>query len=200
MNEILPDVFKNSWRSPRHGYDFNGYLVALPQGNLCIDPPEMPEETLDELARRKIAFIVLTNRNHVRACQKVREKTGAPVFIHPADAPDAERLGAIIDEYLEVGQAMGPLIIHSAAGKSPGEVCLHWPARKILFLGDACIGNPPGQCSLLPEKVMDDPVALRRSLRRIATEIDFDALLFGDGEPILSGGRRALQNLVAQFG
>jgi len=36
-------------------------------------------------------------------------------------------------------------------------------------------------------------------LKRIASRIDFDALLLGDGEPILRGGRRALQDLVATF-
>ncbi len=199
MKEILPDVFTWSWLSPRHGYNFNGYLVRLPRGNVCIDPPEMPDDVLAELAQKGVACTVLTNRNHVRACEKVRSKTGAPVFIHPADAPEAERLGAVIDEYLEVGQNLGPLTVHSAVGKSPGEICLHWPERKALFIGDACIGNPPGACSLLPEKVMEDPIALRRSLRRIASELDFDSLLLGDGAPILRGGRAALQTLVATF-
>jgi glyoxylase-like metal-dependent hydrolase (beta-lactamase superfamily II) len=199
MKEILPDVFTWSWPSPRHGYDFNGYLLRVAPGNVCIDPPEMPDDVLAELARQGVALTVLTNRNHVRACEKVRLKTQAPVFIHPADAPEAERLGAMIDEYLEVGQSIGPLIVHPAVGKSPGEVCVYWPERKALFIGDACIGNPPGACALLPDKVMEDPIAVRRSLRRIASELDFDALLLGDGAPILKGGRRALQALVATF-
>ncbi len=199
MKEILPDVLTWSWPSPRHGYNFNGYLVRLPRGNVCIDPAEMPDDVLAEIAQQGVASILLTNRNHVRASEKVRSKTGAPIFIHPADAAEAERLGAAIDEYLEEGQNIGPLIVHSAAGKSPGEVCLLWPERKALFIGDACIGNPPGQCSLLPEKAMDDPLAVRRSVRRIASELDFEALLLADGAPILQGGRRALAALVATF-
>jgi glyoxylase-like metal-dependent hydrolase (beta-lactamase superfamily II) len=199
MKEILPDVFMWSWLSPRHGYNFNGYLVHSLVGNVCIDPPEMPDDVLAELAKQGVTWTVLTNRNHVRACEKVRSKTGAPVFIHPADAPEAERLGAVIDEYLEVGQSLGPLTVHSAVGKSPGEICLHWPERKAVFVGDACIGNPPGACSLLPTKVMDDPVALRRSLKRLASDLDFDSLLVGDGAPILKGGKGALQTLVATF-
>jgi len=34
---------------------------------------------------------------------------------------------------------------------------------------------------------------------RLGRELEFDALLFGDGAPILSGGRAALQNLVKTF-
>jgi len=66
-------------------------------------------------------------------------------------------------------------------------------------IGDACVGKPPGSCALLPESVMDDPAALRRTLARLCREIEFDALLFGDGAPILSGGRAALQSLVRTF-
>ena len=41
--------------------------------------------------------------------------------------------------------------------------------------------------------------ALRQSLARLARTIDFDALLLGDGAPILAGGRAALERLVASF-
>ncbi len=51
MNELMPDVFTWSWPSPRHGYNFNGYLVRTPSGNVCIDPVEMSEEVLAEIAQ-----------------------------------------------------------------------------------------------------------------------------------------------------
>jgi hypothetical protein len=60
------------------------------------------------------------------------------------------------------------------------------------------IGNPPGQCGLLREKVMDDPARLRESVRNLL-ELDFDTLLFGDGVPILTGARARLEALVATF-
>lgn len=199
MDEIVPDVLMWSWFSERHKYNFNGYLLRHPTCNLCVDPVEMSNEVLSEIARQQVTCIVLTNRNHVRAVNKVRERTGAQVFIHPADAAYAVTQGAIIDDYLEVGQKLGPFHVLPAYGKSPGEVALHWPERRILVVGDACVGNPPGECALLPDRVMDDPVALRRNLRRLATEVDFDALLVGDGTSMVSGGRAALQALVASF-
>jgi glyoxylase-like metal-dependent hydrolase (beta-lactamase superfamily II) len=197
--EILPDVVIWQWYSDRHGYHFNGYLVRHPDGNVCLDPAEMSEETFAEITRLGVSYIVITNRNHVRASDRLHKTTGALLFIHPADAPYAEEQGATIDEYLEVGQLIGPLVVHPAQGKSAGEVALHWPERKILFVGDACIGSPAGTCSLLPEKLMEDPVALKRSLAHLASKVDFDALLMGDGAPIVSGGRLALQALVDTF-
>jgi glyoxylase-like metal-dependent hydrolase (beta-lactamase superfamily II) len=85
-----------------------------------------------------------------------------------------------------------------AAGKSPGEIALHWPERKILVVGDAVIGNPPGRCGLLPEKVMDDPARLRASVEALLV-LEFDALLPGDGEPILKGAKARLEELVVKF-
>ena len=66
-----------------------------------------------------------------------------------------------------LGDKIGPLVVVGAPGKSPGEVVLHWPERKILIVGDAVVGDPPGRCKLLPEKVVDDPARLRESVRSL---------------------------------
>ena len=42
----------------------------------------------------------------------------------------------------------------------------------------------------VPEDKMDDPALLRRSLSRLKA-LDFDALLVGDGDPLLSGAKAA---------
>jgi glyoxylase-like metal-dependent hydrolase (beta-lactamase superfamily II) len=200
LREILPDVFTWPWFSERHGYDFNGYLFRHSSGNVAVDPVEMPPEVLDELAEIGVAAVLITNRNHTRASRRLREVTGARVSIHPADAAYAIAQGASIDGELHIAERVGPFTILSVAGKSPGEVALHWPERQMLVVGDACVGKPPGECALLPESVMDDAALLRRSLARVARTTDFDVLLVGDGAPILRGGRAALERLVASFG
>jgi glyoxylase-like metal-dependent hydrolase (beta-lactamase superfamily II) len=199
LRELLPEVWTWPWFSDRHGYDFNGYLFRHAAENVVVDPVEMAEEVLEELVDLGVARILVTNRNHTRASAKLRERTGARVAIHPADAPHARAQGAAIDDDLRVGEHVGPFTVVAADGKSPGEVALHWPQRRILVVGDACVGKPPGACALLPETVMDDPAALRRTLARLCRELDFDALLFGDGAPILTGGRAALLDLVKTF-
>jgi glyoxylase-like metal-dependent hydrolase (beta-lactamase superfamily II) len=199
MREIFPGILTWPWYSQKFGYDFNGHLVLRPDGNLCVDPVEMPEALLDVIAREGVARIVITNRNHYRAAARVRERTGAHVAAHPADAAFVRDKGVVVDEELAYGQSVGPFTVIDASGKSPGEVALHWPQKRLLLVGDACVGHPPERVSLLSEAVMDDPPRLRRSLRRIAAELDFDVLLVGDGESILKGGRAALQRLVASL-
>jgi len=198
MNEIVADVFTWAWFSEPHGYDFNGHLLRHAEGNLCIDPVQPTDACLAEIAGMGTMKILLTNRNHSRAANLVRERTGAKTLIHPGDAAHARSQGAEIDGPLNVGETVGPFTIVAVPGKSPGEVALHWPERKLLIVGDAVIGNPPGHCGLLREKVMDDPTRLRQSVRQLLN-LDFEILLFGDGASILHNAKLQLQELVATF-
>ena len=159
MKEIVPGVFTWSWYSERHGYNFNGHLLRHSDGNICIDPVQPSDTALDELMRLGVARIVITNCNHCRAANLVRDRLGALTAIHPKDAAYARGQGTNIDDNLRVGERMGPLEVIGVAGKSQGEIALLWPERRILIVGDAVIGNPPGTCGLLPEKVSTIPFA-----------------------------------------
>jgi glyoxylase-like metal-dependent hydrolase (beta-lactamase superfamily II) len=198
MNEIVPGIFTWAWFSEPHGYNFNGYLVRHTEGNLCIDPVLPSDESLADIAEMGVARILLTNRNHSRASNVIRPRTGARTLIHPDDATHARNQGAEIDGELNVGEKVGPLTIVACPGKSPGEIALHWPERRLLIVGDAVIGNPPERCGLLRDKVMDDPVRLRQSVRKLL-ELEFDALLVGDGVSILHGAKSMLRELVDTF-
>ncbi len=198
MHEFLPGVLSWSWFLEPHGYDFNGTLFLNVEGNLCVDPVDPTEEVLDHFAKEGVAQILITNRNHTRAADRVRKHTGARVAIHPADAAYARDQGTAIDAELEVGERVGPFTVVGVPGKSPGEIALHDPARRLLVVGDAVIGNPPGQLTLLHERVMDDPARLRASVQSLL-ELDVDALIVGDGVSIREGGRDRLRELVARF-
>ena len=198
MREILTGIYSWPWFSEPHGYNFNGHFIRHADGNLCVDPVEPSEEDLEELARQGVARILITNRNHSRAANKIRARTGARTAIHPADAPHARSEGAELDDELKIGDKVGPFVVVGAPGKSPGEVVLHWPERKILLVGDAVVGDPPGKCKLLPDKVVDDPQRFRESVRALLA-LDFDILLVGDGAPILQSAKERLQELIQTF-
>ena len=198
MHEILTGIFTWPWFSEPHGYNFNGHFVRHPGGNLCIDPVEPSEDDLAEMARQGVARILITNRNHSRSANTIRARTGARTAIHPADASHARTEGAEVDDELKIADKVGPFVVVGAPGKSPGEVVLHWPERKILLVGDAVVGDPPGNCKLLPDKVVDDPALLRDSTRRLLA-LDFDILLVGDGVPILGGAKERLRQVVLTF-
>jgi hypothetical protein len=104
-----------------------------------------------------VARILLTNRNHVRAANRVRLITKAPTAIHPADAAYARTQGAALDDELQLGEKIGPLV---------------------------SVGS-----------VVDDPPRLRESVRKLL-DLDFDALLVGDGQPVLQAAKARLVDLV----
>ena len=95
MRTIADDILTWSWFSEPHGYNFNGFLISDRTGNLAIDPVEPSEQALNELAQRGVSRILLTNRNHVRAANRVRASTRARTAIHPGDAAYARGQGAV---------------------------------------------------------------------------------------------------------
>ena len=199
MREIVPGILTWPWYSARFGYDFNGFLVRRTDGNLVIDPVEPSDDDLAVSRAKASRASSSPTATTIAPPPRVRERTGARVAVHPADAAFVREKGVAVDDALAHFERVGPFVVVPAAGKSPGEIALHWPDKRLLIVGDACVGTPPGGLSLLPPAVIDAPDELRQSLRRIAAELDFDTLLVADGESILRGGRAALQRLVATF-
>ena len=125
MHEIVDGIVMWSWLSEPHGYNFNGYFVRHRGGNLGIDPVEPGDDVLALLRREGVARILITNRNHVRKANLVREQTGAPVAIHPADAAYARGQGAVIDA--ELVPALQCRVICGAANNQLADE--GWPRR-----------------------------------------------------------------------
>jgi len=198
MREIVDGILHWTWFSEKHGYDFNGYFV--PEARLAVDPVELTDEARARLAADGVETIVLTNRNHFRDAARLRALTGARVLVHDADAGFVRGKGVEVDGAIADGDTVGPFTAIGVPGKSPGEVALHWPARRLLVVGDACVGAPPGALRLLPDAVIDNKTQLQASLRALAARLpDLEVLLVCDGAPILSSANAALRALVATW-
>lgn len=192
MRELMEGVWTWARFSEEKGLDFNG--LYLDDGNqaLLVDPVAMSDEDAERLeARRKPGWIILTNKDHRRASSELRERFGARLMVSAADAPllditvDGEfRDGEILAGFLDV--------IALPALKSPGECAFHWPARKLLILGDALVGKVPGRLNLLPVEKVPDPRAAKQGMRRLL-EKDFETVLVGDGTGIFVGARSAVE-------
>lgn len=179
LREIVPGIVTWPWFSERHGYDFNGYVI----GRTAVDPVE---GELPEVVR-----VVLTNRNHYRNAARLN----ARVLVHAADAEFVKKQGVQVAGELRYGDVIDGFEVVDAHGKSPGEIALWNAQRKILVVGDICVGSPPGALKILPAKVIDDMPALHESLRRLAA-LQPSILLVGDGAPILDNASDALHALV----
>jgi glyoxylase-like metal-dependent hydrolase (beta-lactamase superfamily II) len=70
-----------------NGFEVNSYVVHAPEGDIVVDAGAEPEKILGA-TRAPVAAILVTHghADHVGALEPVRRETGAPVYIHPADA------------------------------------------------------------------------------------------------------------------
>ena len=193
MKKILPGVWTWSVFNHERGINFNGHMVANEDGCVLIDPPPMTDQDLDQAATKgPPSAILITNRHHTRDAMTPAGRFKARVLMHELDAtaiPATVRLGGVF----RGGDTLpgGLLVITLMAQKSPGETALLLPKANAIILGDALIGNPPGRFNLLPADKFADVASARDGLRRLL-DFPFDAVLVGDGQSILTGGREAV--------
>ncbi|HEU4698196.1 MAG TPA: MBL fold metallo-hydrolase [Gemmatimonadales bacterium] len=169
-------------RIPNGQFVQNCYLVADPATReaVMVDPGEEAERFLAELARRgwTLTAVWLTHAHvdHVLGVQAVKDATGVPVHLHPADRPIYDALpqfGAWVGRPLAVPPAPDGELAHGqrvrvgayefevrhAPGHSPGSVAFVGHGR--VFAGDVLFAGSVGRTDLPG----GDPATLLRSIR-----------------------------------
>jgi hydroxyacylglutathione hydrolase len=134
-------------------YDTNCYVLICPTTgeSIVVDPAAEGERILREVAGTTVKYILLTHAHmdHVGALAEVREATGAPLGVHPADARrfrvDAD-LELADGEVLKWGDCQ--LRVVHTPGHTPGSVCLILDER--VLVGDTIFPGGPGH-SASPE-------------------------------------------------
>ncbi len=196
MKQIVPGIFIWSWLSPKHNYNFNGYAFKSNEGLIVIDPAIMDsssQELLEEIGTP--SHIIITNKDHERKAYELRERFGARIYVHKNDVPLLKQRP---DYSYEDGDVLpGNLrAINISNNKSPGETALLLLLGKgVLFIGDAIIGWPPGEFSLLPAFIYKNPELAKHSIR-VLLDHEFDTVLAGDGECVLTGGKDAINRFL----
>ena len=185
------DIYSWSVFNERRQIDFNGHLWVRQEGNVLIDPVAMIESDLAQLETLGGArWIVLTNRDHEREAAFFRDRTGAEITTHELDVGELEaRPQRTVTDGEEI--VAGLEAVHLRFGKSPGEIALYWKEKRLVLSGDLVVGEPIGELSLLADEKLADPVAAALGLRRLLN-LDFDAMLVGDGHSIAHDARERL--------
>ena len=134
-------------------YDTNCYLLTCPISgeSIIVDPAAEGERILREVEGTTVKHILLTHAHmdHVGALAEVREATGAPLGVHPADA---QHFGVEADFDLADGDVLEwgdcQLRVVHTPGHTPGSVCLILDER--VLVGDTIFPGGPGH-SASPE-------------------------------------------------
>ncbi len=182
----------------------NGYLVSDAAGrSFFVDPGGDPSEILAVLGASdggpiSLERILLTHGHgdHIQGVDRLREGTGASVWISREDAPmlddSGENLSAYLGnpfscrtprEFLHDGMtfSVGSLEVEvwATPGHTPGSCCflVRDGEEGVLFSGDTLFARSVGRCDLPG----GDEGALRRSLERLGTLPDAWPVLPGHG-------------------
>jgi glyoxylase-like metal-dependent hydrolase (beta-lactamase superfamily II) len=196
MKQIAPGIQQWSVYSPEKQLDFNGSLLIINDHCIIVDPPSL--DPVDRAAIRKgpaVEYIILTNRDQIREAEACRAEFGAKVYVPAADAP---LMDIHADKTFQDGELLpgGLWVIHLQGMKSPGESALFLDRGKgILIVGDALIGRPAGELSLLPADKFPDAARAKQELKRLLKNY-FDMVVVGDGASVLSGGKQIVQHAI----
>ena len=191
---------------------------------IVIDPGDEIERILAVLRRHrlKLTLIAITHAHidHIGGARKLKQATGAPVYLHEADLwlaralpQQAQMIGlpglgeadvqafdapdALLREgdQIRVGTAAGS-VLHSP-GHTEGSVCLYFPdagGSKTLFAGDTLFQGSIGRTDLPG----GDSDQILRSLQTKLLALDDDTEVVPGHGPLTTIGRERAQNPFLQ--
>ena len=144
------------------GFEVNSYIIHTSEGDLIVDAGAEPEKILASL-KNEVEAILLTHghADHIGALEEVRSETGAPVYMHPADAE-----GAGITDYepLEDGRDLelaGETIrVLHTPGHTPGSVTFVVGCDQIV--GDLVLPGSVGRTDVVGGSWEEIEVSIRK--------------------------------------
>jgi hypothetical protein len=197
MEEIRSGLWHWKAIHPKLEIEVSSYYVA---GSGTLIDPMLPPEGVEWFREHgEPRRVVLTNRHHYRQSDAFRNELGCPVLCHETGLHE---FGARPDvEGFRFGDQVAPGIVALEVGAiCPEETALHIDLGDgLLSFADGLINH--GELGFVPDWLLgDDPDGVKRGLHdslRALLDRDFDGLLFAHGDPLLGGGRRALEQFVA---
>jgi glyoxylase-like metal-dependent hydrolase (beta-lactamase superfamily II) len=132
--------------------DNNVWLVGDDTEVLVVDAAHDHEPILAAIGGRRVVAIVATHghNDHINAGAALAAATGAPIFLHPADAelwahvyPDRPWDGELGDGDRLVAGGHELVVLHTP-GHTPGGVCLWDEEAGVVFSADTLFNGGPG--------------------------------------------------------
>ncbi len=191
------DLYTWSQFDAERNVDFQSVLWVRPGGNVVIDPLPLSEHDQRHLtALGGVAWIVITNSDHVRSAEALRAATGARVA---GPAGEAATFPIACDRWLSDGESLveGLEVLALDGSKTPGELALVLQGTT-LITGDLVRAHRAGSLMTLPGAKLQSAEAARRSVARLAALPEIEVVLVGDGWSVFQGGHTALVALASR--
>ncbi len=138
--------------------DNNIWVIGDDTECVVVDAPHSVDDIMAVVGERRVKAIICTHAHddHVRVAPALRERTGAPIMLHPddkvvwdlthgpEDSPDAYLWDLDLADGLTVQVAGTTLRVLHTPGHAPGAVCLYAPDLGCVFTGDTLFNGGPG--------------------------------------------------------
>lgn len=177
--------------------DNNIWVVGDETECVVIDAPHSVDGILAAVGDRRVKAIVCTHAHddHVRVAPELRERTVAPILLHPDDRPlwELTHTDQLWDADLMDGQELvvgrTTLRVLHTPGHAPGGVCLYAPELGAVFTGDTLFHGGPGATG----RSHSDRPTLEASIRAKLFALPDETIVHtGHGEDTTIGAERAL--------
>jgi glyoxylase-like metal-dependent hydrolase (beta-lactamase superfamily II) len=128
--------------------DNNVWVVGDDETCVVIDAPHSVDGILEVVGDRRVTAILLTHAHddHVRVAPELAHRTGAPMYLHPAEEPLWKLVhpDEPMPQPLADGDGIAGMTVLHTPGHSPGAVCLYAPDLGCVFTGDTLFHGGPG--------------------------------------------------------
>ncbi|MBI2845746.1 MAG: MBL fold metallo-hydrolase [Chloroflexi bacterium] len=194
----------------------NCYIISDGEVALVVDPADEAPRIMEVLQRHKLQAVGLVathaHFDHLLAVEEVKNKTGAPFYLHHLDEPVLEEMQVRavellgiqagpppkVDVYLEEGDRLsigeeGFSVLHTP-GHSPGGISLY-DGRSNLFSGDTLFAGSIGR----PDLPGGSYETLIRSIQNKLLPLPEEVAVYPGHGPTTTIGQEKRHNPFLQF-
>jgi hypothetical protein len=202
MEEILPGVFHWTAVHPRIRIPVHSHFLR--EDATLLDPMLPPDEGIDWFEENgRPEQIVLTIRHHWRESERFVDEFGCRVLCHRAGLHEFEDDDRDVEGF-EFGDRLAPRVTAQEVDAiSPDDAALHIEVDAgVLAFADGII-HMGEDIGFVPDAYMDEPEETKRGIVAAVgrlLDLEFDHLLFAHGDPIVGGGKAALERFVEERG
>ncbi|MBN8634911.1 MAG: MBL fold metallo-hydrolase [Anaerolineae bacterium] len=230
MQQILPNLYTFSGLLVGRVYliDDGGELTIIDAGLASAGQKILQQLAAANYQPSQVKRIIITHAHpdHIGSLKALAEATGAQVIASAEEAeviegrtlgklPDPATLPAIyrmipmkpspfpptpvgrIVQDGDVIDVFGGLRVVATPGHAPGQIALYQPEKKLIITGDTLM-HMLGLRLPMVMATPDMPQA-KQSIRKLC-DMDIEIVLFGHGEPIMSGGREQIRAFARSRG
>jgi glyoxylase-like metal-dependent hydrolase (beta-lactamase superfamily II) len=192
MEEIVEGVFHWEATHPNTGSEAGCHFAA---GSQTAIDPLLPDEGIGWFEERGVERIVLSTRHHLHHAAQIAQRFGCPILCHESGLHEFED-GPEVEGFAFGDRLAADVTALEMDAISPDDTVLRIEANGAALLFADSVVNRGSLGFVSDELIGDDPEAVKAKIRERCTALldeRFERLLFAHGEPLIGGGRPALQ-------